>query len=49
MFAHIRIYTMNHRQIDMNYKVYTVAIKYPKHFKTTRDAKGSFINYEDRI
>ena len=40
VFAHIRIYTMNHRQIDMNYKVYTVAIKYPKHFKTTRDAIG---------
>ena len=25
MFAHIRIYTMNHRQIDTNYKFYTVA------------------------
>ena len=39
VFAHIRIYTMNHRQIDMNYKVYTVVIKYPKRFKTTCDAK----------
>ena len=39
MFAHIRIYnSMNHRQIDMNYEVYTVKTKttYLKRFKFWR-------------